>query len=130
MKVHTAIGHYKASPETLFKLLSREENLPKWATKFCKSIKKHDNDYILTTHGDQELFFKIESNAKTGTIDMAIGPSKDKMWSGPHRVASDNLGGSLFIFTYLQSPGQADDEFEAGCNGLKDEFEVIRTLIE
>jgi len=130
MKVHTAVGKYKVSPDILFNLLSKEENLPKWATKFCASIKKHQNDYILTTTRGQELFFKIDSNAETGTIDMAIGPSKEMMWGGPNRVTSDNMGGSLFIFTLLQSPGQSDEEFEAGCNGLSEEFEVIRSLVE
>ncbi|VAW52254.1 hypothetical protein MNBD_GAMMA06-196 [hydrothermal vent metagenome] len=130
MKVHTAVGQYKASPEALFNLLSKEENLPKWATKFCASIEKRQDDYILTTTEGQELFFKIKSNAETGTIDMSAGPSKEMMWGGPHRVASDNLGGSLFVFTHIQAPGQADEEFEAGCKGLAEEFEVIRSLVE
>jgi len=130
MKVHTAVGQYKASPEILFNLLSKEENLPKWATKFCASIEKRQDDYILTTTEGQELFFKIKSNSETGTIDMSAGPGKEMMWAGPHRVTSDNLGGSLFIFTHIQAPGQADEEFEAGCKGLAEEFEVIRSLVE
>jgi len=130
MRIHTAVGQYQVSPETLFNLLSKEENLPKWATKFCASIEKRQNDYILTTTNGQELFFKIESNAQTGTIDMAAGSNKEIMWGGPHRVASDNMGGSLFIFTLLQAPGQPDEEFEAGCKGLTEEFEVIRSLVE
>lgn len=129
MKVHTAVGQYNVAPEILFNLLSKEENLPKWATKFCVSVEKRQDDYILTTTGGQELFFKISSNADMGTIDMAAGPNKEMMWSGPHRVVSDNMGGSLFIFTHIQSPGQADEEFEAGCKGLADEFEVIRSLV-
>ena len=130
MRVSTVVGQYKASPQTLFGLLSKEENLPKWATKFCTSITKRRNDYILTTTDGQELFFKINSNAETGTIDMAVGPSKETMWGGPHRVVSDNMEGSLFIFTNIQSPGQADEEFDAGCKGLVEEFEVIRSLVE
>lgn len=130
MNIHTAVGQYKASPDKLFNLLSKEENLPKWATKFCTSIEKRQDDYILTTITGQEMFFKINSNAETGIIDMSLGPSKDMMWMGPHRVTSDNMGGSLFIFTFIQSPGQANEEFEAGCKGLAEEFEVIRSIVE
>ena len=130
MKIHTAVGQYKASPVSLFNLLSKEENLPKWATNFCASIEKRNDDYFLTTTDGHDLIFKIDSNAETGTIDMALGPNKEMMWGGPHRVTSDNMGGSLFIFTNIQPPGQTDEEFEAGCKGLLEEFEVIRSLVE
>ena len=129
MKVHTAVAKFKAPPEKLFALLSKEENLPKWATMFCKDIKKDGDDYIITTPGG-ELYFKINADAKTGVIDMAAGPTKEQMWGGPNRVASDNMGGSLFIFTYLQAPGQPDEDFENGCKGLAVEFEVIRKLVD
>lgn len=130
MKIHTAVGHYNASPEVLFNLLSKEENLPMWATNFCSRVEKNNDDYIITTTSGESLNFKIESDASSGTIDMAVGPSNEQMWSGPSRVSSDNMGGSLFIFTLLQAPGQADDEFDAGCQGLEAEFEVIRSLVD
>ncbi|VAW78907.1 hypothetical protein MNBD_GAMMA12-927 [hydrothermal vent metagenome] len=130
MKIHTAVGQYNASPDVLFSLLSKEENLPKWASNFCTSIEQREDHYFITTTSGQELCFKIEANAETGTIDMAVGTSKDRMWSGPHRVASDNLGGSLFIFTHIQSPGQTNEEFDMGCKGLAEEFEVIRSLVD
>lgn len=130
MKIHTAVGHYKANPETLFSLLSKEENLSKWATKFCTRVDKKAGDYMVTTTSGQVLYFKIEADARSGTIDMAVGPTKDQMWCGPHRVVSDNMGGSLFIFTFLQAPGQPEEEFDAGCLGLEEEFEVIRSLVD
>ena len=129
MKVHTTVGKFKASPEKLFNLISKEENLPKWATIFCKSIRKEGEDFIITTPGG-DLFFKIDSDEKTGVIDMSVGPTKEQMWGGPHRVVSDNMGGSLFIFTYIQAPGQPDEDFENGCKGLEAEFEVIRKIVE
>lgn len=130
MKIHTAVGHYKASPETLFDLLSKPENLPRWATQFCASVTREGEDYTLTTLQGQELAFSVHSDAKTGVIDMAAGPDKSAMWMGPHRVVSDNLGGSLFLFTHMQMPGQPDEEFEQACAGLQHEFEVIRSLVD
>ena len=130
MKIHTTVGQYKTSPDKLFDLLSKEENLPKWATNFCASITKQQNDYIVTTTSGDDLLFKIESHKKYGIIDMAIGSNREMMWGAPHRVTSDNMGGSLFLFTLIQSPGQSDEEFESGCNGLTEEFEVIRSLVE
>lgn len=130
MKTHTAIAQYKASPEKLFTLLSKEENLPKWAVNFCADIEHRAGDYVITTKAGEELLFKIEADPNTGTIDMASGPSKEQMWKSPTRVVSDNTGGSLFIFTFVQPPGMPDDVYEAGCEGLDVEFEVIRSLVE
>ena len=129
MRVHTAVGHFKASPTTLFSLLSKEENLPQWATLFCKGIRREGEHHIITTPGG-ELYFSIDADPKAGTIDMSAGPNPDQMWAGPHRVASDNMGGSLFVFTYIQAPGQPDEEFENGCKGLPIEFEVIRKIVD
>ena len=130
MKIHTSVGHYKASPEVLFNFLKQEENLPIWASKFCSRIDKKANDYIITTTSKQELYFKIASNAATGVIDMMAGPTREQMWGGSQRVISDNLGGSIFIFTLLQMPDQDEAEFDAGCLGLEEEFEILRTLVD
>ena len=130
MKIHTLAAHYKASPEVLFNFLKKEENLPLWASKFCRRIDKNGNDYIITTLENQELYFKIDANADTGVIDMAAGPTKDQMWGGSQRVISDNNGGSVFIFTMLQAPGQAEEVFDAGCDNLEEEFDTLRKLID
>jgi len=129
MRVHSIAGDYKASPEKLFNLLSKEENLPQWATVFCKGIRKDGEDYLIATEGG-ELYFKIDADSKTGVIDMLAGPAKDKMWNNPTRVVSNNMGGSLFIFTLIQSPGQSDEDFENGCKGLAEEVEAIRKLVD
>jgi hypothetical protein len=60
MKVYTEVGHYKATPEVLFDLLSNPENLPKWAITFCKGIEKQeDGYYLVTAPSDDKLFFRI-----------------------------------------------------------------------
>ena len=129
MLVQTKTGHFNCSPEVLMDLLSKEENLPKWATLFCQGIKKVGGDYkIQTIIG--ELYFKIHLDKKTGVIDMKSGTTKDQMGGGYHRVVSDNQGGSLFLFTHLQSPGESDESFEAGCQGIEKEFDVIRKIVE
>ncbi len=130
MKTNTTVARYKASPQTLYDLLSKEENLPKWAVRFCTDIERKADDYIITTATGEAHYFKIEADPQTGTIDMASGPSKDQMWNTPTRVVSDNADGSLFIFTFLQPPGMPDEAYAAGCAGLKEEFEVIRSLVE
>jgi hypothetical protein len=48
----------------------------------------------------------------------------------PTRVIPLGRGESLFIFTALQYPGVADDDFAAQCRGLEQEFPHIKEHVE
>jgi hypothetical protein len=119
-----------ASKPAAFAFLSKIENLPKWATRFCKELKKdqHGRDKIVTPQG--EMFFRIEADRTTGVIDMYGGPAPDAEAYWPARVVERPGNGSLFIFTALQYPGVSDANFAAQCEGLKAEFEHIKRCIE
>jgi hypothetical protein len=119
-----------ASKETAFAFLSRIENLPKWATRFCKDLKtdRDGRHRIVTPQG--EMFFRIEADSATGVIDMYGGPAPDAEAYWPARVVERPGNGSLFIFTALQYPGVTDGDFAAQCEGLKTEFEHIKRLVE
>jgi hypothetical protein len=113
-----------------FEFLSKVDNLPKWATMFCKELKKlADGRYkIVTPPG--EIFFRIEADPETGVIDMYGGPQENQMEYWPARVVERPGGGSLFIFTAFQYPGVRDEEFAAQCEGLKREFPHIKAHTE
>ena len=128
MSVHTTNARFKASPEKLFDYVSKIENLPEWATGYCKKVWQDGDDYKIETPVG-EMYQRIESDPKLGTIDMYSGPTKDMMWYWPARVTSDNMGGSLLTFTCVQMPDQADSEFEGQCATLLEEFENIRRNI-
>lgn len=129
MTAHTTTAHYKVSPERLFAFVSVIENLPKWATGYCKRVWKDGADYKIETPMG-EMFQRFELDSKHGTIDMYGGPSKDAMWCWPVRVTSDNMGGSVLAFTCIQMPTQPDDEFQGQCATLKEELENIRNAVE
>ncbi len=67
MKVYTEVGHYKATSEVLFDLLSKPENLPKWAITFCKKIEKKEESYHVTSPDGDELFFRIDADKKSSS---------------------------------------------------------------
>ena len=131
MKVYTETGHYQTSTQKLFTFLSEAQNLPKWATVFCKSIEaQKDGYYTVSTTRDEKLLFKIEANEATGTIDMYMGPTAEMLWKISSRVISDNMGGSIYTFTLIQMPNQPDLEFEQGCQGVIAELKGIQSLVE
>lgn len=129
MTVHTTTAHYKVSPEKLFDYVSNIENLPKWATGYCKKVWKDRSDYKIETPVG-EMFQRFDPDRTRGTIDMYGGPTKDAMWCWPVRVTSDNMGGSVLAFTCIQMPTQPDTEFQGQCATLKEELENIRMAIE
>ena len=127
MKTSTHTLPLAAPKERTFGFLSQIENLPKWATRFCKSVRRDgDGHRILTPQG--EIAFRIEADARTGIVDMYGGPSADAMAHWPARVVATPDGGSLLIFTAFQYPGVPDDAFATQCAALAEEFDHLRRL--
>lgn len=129
MNSHTTTTYFKAPREKVFAYLADVENLPRWATGFCKELRREGDDHkVITPMGDH--YFRIDADPDTGVVDMASGPAKDSMAVYPARVAAMPDGGSLLVFTALQLPGMSDAEFAHQCRELKAEFENIRRAVE
>lgn len=129
MKSHTQTKIFSATRETVFAFLSDIRNLPKWATGFAKELKEIDGAYkVVTPQG--EIFFHMESNAGTGTIDMYGGPTKEQMAYFPSRVLAMPENKSAYTFTNFQWPGIPEEVFAAQNGTLAEEFENIRKHVE
>lgn len=129
LKAKTTTARFKAPADKVQNFIANVENLPKWATGFCKNLKKQGDDYIVTTPGG-DLFFRIDQNQDNGITDMWGGPSKDMMMRWPVRVLPDGFGGSVLAFTAIQTPDQPDEVFEGQCKELEVEFENIRAHVD
>jgi hypothetical protein len=130
MQTSTHTLALNAPKEKVFAFLAAIENLPKWATLFCRRLTRDAKGRWKVETPDGEIFFRIEADARTGTIDMYGGPREDAMAYWPARVVERPGHGSLFIFTALQYPGVSDTAFKAQCDGLAREFEHIRANTE
>lgn len=125
MKTSTHTLPLNASKAQTFTFLADITNLPKWATAFCKELRKDaQGKHKVVTPGG-EIFFRIVSDEKTGTIDMFGGPTEEQMAYWPARVIERPGAGSLFIFTAMQYPGMTDEGFTMQCESLKGEFAHI-----
>jgi len=114
-----------ATKAAAFAFLADIQNLPKWATQFCRSLRRDPEGrwIVETPHG--EILFRIAADPETGVIDMFGGVSESEMAYWPARVVERPGHGSLFIFTALQYPGVSDAAFKAQCEGLAHEFPQI-----
>lgn len=129
MNNRTKTVTFNAPKEKVFDYLSNIENLPKWATAFCRTLKKVGNDYKVTTP-DGEVYFWIDADKKSGVLDMFGGLSKEGAACWPARVAGFPDNTSVLIFTAVQSPEVPDEIFETQCKSLDEEFENIRLAVE
>jgi hypothetical protein len=124
MNTSTHTFALQAPKQRVFEFLSRVENLPRWATLFCRELKVLDDGRYKVVTPAGEIFFRIEADPKSGVIDMYGGPTEEQQAYWPARVVERGTG-SLFIFTAFQYPGVSDAEFAAQCAGLEREFPRI-----
>ena len=124
MNQHTVTAAFTAPPEEVFAYLADIEKLPEWATEFARELRLVDGHYKVV-NGLGEFFFEIHADAGTGVIDMLAGPDHDSLLCFPTRVVATPTGGSSFIFTMFQAPGQPDEQFESQHASLLREFENL-----
>jgi hypothetical protein len=129
MNNRTRTVTFNAPKDKVFDYVSNIENLPKWATGFCRELKKTGSDYKVKTP-DGEIYFWIDADKKSGVLDMFGGPTKDQAVGWPARVAGLPDNTSVLIFTALQLPDVTDEVFEMQCKSLDEEFENIRRAVE
>ncbi|GJM14854.1 MAG: hypothetical protein DHS20C13_01810 [Thermodesulfobacteriota bacterium] len=129
MNTKTLAVSLNAPKDKVFSYISDIENLPKWATNFCKELKKEGSDYKITSC-DGEIYFRFDADKNTGVLDMKAGPEKGQMEAWPARVVGFYDDTSVFIVTAVQFPEVPDDVFDMQVNSTYEEFENIRQAVE
>ncbi|MBI5697793.1 MAG: hypothetical protein HZC29_04760 [Thaumarchaeota archaeon] len=128
MNSKTATLTLHAPKDTVFSYLSKIENLPEWATIFCKELKQVNGKYKVLTPASGELFFEIQADKNTGVIDMYAGANEKQMGIFPVRVIDLPNGACVILFTMFQTPGMDDEQFLAQHQALLEEFENIKRI--
>jgi hypothetical protein len=125
MLTNTVVAILPAPKDEVFTYLANIGNLPQWATEFCQSLKVEKGKYKVHTCTGQDLVFKIEANATTGTIDMFAGPTEDQMGLFPTRVIPLQKSLTAYIFTMFQGPGMSEESFRQQAESLRRELDNI-----
>jgi len=114
-----------ATKDSVFNFLANIENLPVWATEFCQGIKQEGSHYkAITSSG--ELFFKIESDRKTGVVDMFAGPTLDQMGVFPCRVIAMPDSPTAVSFTFFQPPNMPNEVYDQQYKSLLIEMDGLK----
>ena len=113
--------------DVVFDFLSNFDNMPRWSTKFVQSIKTENNQTkAVTPFGD--MFVRIDSDRKTGVIDIFAGPTQSEMSPAYMRVISFSNDSCGVTFTFFQWPHTTDQMWEMFCDWIKIEVGNIKKL--
>ena len=115
----------KVSKDKVFAFLSDIENLPKWSTKFVKKLTLVDGKYkAMTPIG--EVFIRLDTDQKTGLIDIYAGPTEENMTPAYMRIISFLDKSSAVMFTFFQYALTSDAIWKIFCEWIKEEVENIK----
>ena len=115
------------SKDTVFAFLSNFENMPKWSTQFVQQTKIIDGKKkAMTPLG--EVFVRIDSDKKSGVIDIYAGPSESEMNPAFLRVISFSNNSCGVTFTFFKWPQTTDQMWEMFCDWIKIEVDNIKKI--
>jgi len=105
------------APRRVYEFVSNPQNLPKWATAFCRSVKQTASGWIVETQ-DGQVGIKFVARNDFGVLDHHVTVKPGVELLIPLRVVP-NRSGSDINFTLFQSPDTSDAKF-AQDTGLVD----------
>jgi len=114
--------------DEVYGFVANPENLPKWATGFCKSIKRSDGDWMIETpEGPMRVRF-VERNA-LGVLDHYVTPAPGVEIYAPMRVLA-NGSGSEVLFTVFRLPDMSDVRFAQDVAFVEHDLRTLKQSLE
>ena len=115
-------------PDRVYAFASNPENLPRWATGLCKSIRKSGAGWIVeTTQGPMNVRFV--KNNDLGVLDHYVTPAPEVEVYVPIRVLP-NGSGSTLLFTLFQLPGMSDEKYTEDAGLVTRDLETLKRVLE
>lgn len=115
-------------PGKVYGFVSNPENLPKWATGLCKSVRRSNADWIVETpQGTVKVRF-VEKN-DFGVLDHYVSPGPGVEIYVPMRVLP-NGSGSEVIFTVFQLPDMSDEKYAEDVGLVEKDLRTLKNVLE
>jgi hypothetical protein len=130
MKSKSHVVELNVPAEVAHRFLSDIDNLPRWATVFCRKLEKSADGYHHLETPQGPMLFSIKADAASGVVDMFGGATKDQMIYWPARAVALGVSHSALIFTMFQWPGITDESFEGQSRALASELENMKRILE
>lgn len=115
-------------PDQVYGFVSNPENLPRWATAFCRSIRRSDPDWIVEMPQGQVTVRFVPRNTM-GVMDHFVTPANGVEIYVPMRIVA-NGSGSEVLFTLFRLPGMTDEEFAADAGMVERDLGNLKKVVE
>jgi hypothetical protein len=115
-------------PGRVYEFVSNPENFPKWATAFCRSVRKSEGEWIVETlDGPMRIRF-VEEN-EFGVLDHTVSPAPGLEILNPMRVVP-NSSGSEVMFTLFQMPEMSDEKYAEDARLVARDLQTLKKVLE
>lgn len=115
-------------PRRVYEFVSNPENLPKWATAFCRSVRKSESGWIVETPDDPMRIKFVEQN-DFGVLDHHVTVKPDIEILNPMRVIPNGYGSEV-IFTLFQLPDMSNEKFAEDAGLVERDLRALKKALE
>jgi hypothetical protein len=115
-------------PRDVYGFVSNPENLPKWATAFCRSVRKSEGEWIVGTPGGP-MRIKFVGQNEFGVLDHYVSPTPGLQILNPMRVVP-NGSGSEVVFTLFQLPNMSEETFAEDARLVERDLRTLKNVLE
>ncbi|MGH2373928.1 MAG: SRPBCC family protein [bacterium] len=115
-------------PGRVYGFVSNPENLPKWGTAFCRSVRKSKGEWIVETpDGPVRITFVAKNTF--GVLDHSVTLAPGLEIVNPMRVVR-NGSGSEVVFTLFQLPTMSEEKFAEDAGLVERDLRTLKSVLE
>ncbi len=115
-------------PEAVYAYVADLNNLPRWATTFCRSIRCEGDGWVMETSlGTMAIRLARENDL--GVLDHYLTTPGGETLYVPMRVVS-NGSGSEVIFTLFRLPDVSGEAYAADAALVRQDLDRLKWLLE
>ena len=128
MKAQTLSVSIGRDAGIVYDFVSQLENLPKWATAFCLSIRPENGAWVAETP-QGPLRIRISGKNNFGILDHYVSPAPGVEIFVPMRVVP-NGGGSEVLFTLFRRPEMTEGQYAQDLKWVEQDLNTLKKVME
>ena len=128
LRAKTLSVSIECPPGRVYGFVSNPENLPKWATAFCRSVRKSKGEWIVETP-DGRVRIKFVAKNEFGVLDHHVTLEQGVEIMVPMRVVP-NGSGSEVVFTLFQWPNMSEEKFAEDARLVERDLRALKKVLE
>lgn len=114
--------------DAVYQFVSHPENLPRWATAFCQSVRKVDSDWVMQTPvGEMKVRF-VPANAFR-VADHFVSPTPGVEIYIPLRVLPNGAGCEV-VFTLFRQVNMLAADFARDLELVRNDLQSLKRVLE